>query len=57
VNIVKGAPPELTPYERSRFTEIDSIPKVPDATRELWEDMKRPWGKREPFWKRRTRKR
>ena len=54
VHIVKGVPPELTPAERVKFDEIETV-GVPDATRKLWEDMKRPWGKREPFWKRRPR--
>jgi general secretion pathway protein D len=57
VHIVKGAPPELTPYEQNRFNTMDNMPDVPDATREIWEDMKRPYGKRTPFWKRRVTKR
>jgi len=53
VHIIEGAPPELTPYERAKFTEIDMVPPVPDATRAIERDTVRPWGKREPFWKRR----
>ena len=55
VHVVKGTPPELTPAERAKFDLIQAV-EAPDATRKLWEDMKRPWGKhREPFWKRRSR--
>ncbi len=54
VHIVKGVPPELTPEERVKFEAIDSA-QVPDATRKLQQDTIKPWGKREPFWKRRAR--
>ena len=55
VHIVEGAPPDLTPYERAKFTEMDMTPQVPDATREIQQDTMRPWGKRRPFWMRRRR--
>jgi general secretion pathway protein D len=55
VHIVEGTPPELTPYERAKFTQMDMIPPVPDATREIQKDTMRPWGERTPFWKRRAR--
>jgi general secretion pathway protein D len=54
VHIVKGVPPELTPAERVKFDAIDYV-GVPDATRKLQADTVRPWGKREPFWKRQSR--
>jgi type IV pilus assembly protein PilQ len=54
VHIVEGVPPELTPYEESRFTQIDDVHQVPDATRDIWREMYSPWGKRTPFWRRRA---
>ncbi len=51
VHIVKGIPPELTPYQQERFSEIDMV-EAPDATRAFMRDMKRPWGPpRQPWWK------
>jgi general secretion pathway protein D len=55
VHIVKDAPPELTAHERAKFDQIELEPKVPDGTRELWDDIRHPWGKREPIWKRQER--
>jgi general secretion pathway protein D len=51
VHIVKGVPPELTPYEQEKFNEIDIV-EAPDATRTFGRSLKRPWSPpRQPWWK------
>gem|GEM_PF-5238385 len=51
VHIVKGVPPELTPYEQEKFNEIDMV-EAPDATRTFGRSLKRPWSPpRQPWWK------
>jgi len=50
VHIVRGVPPELTPYEQERFDQIDMV-EPPDATRTFGRSLKRPWSPpREPWW-------
>ncbi len=51
VHIIEESLPGLTPEEQRKFDEIDTLPTVPDATRDLLHDIADPTGIREPLWR------
>ena len=51
VHIMEEGVPGLTPEEQVKFDQMDLLPEVPDATRDLLHDMADPTGIREPLWR------
>jgi len=51
VRIIEDHLPGLTQDEQTNYDEINVLPEVPDATRDLLHDMAEPTGVRDPLWR------